>query len=71
MRLSDDERTVLRYTQSLKSSYAGIKNYRFSESNRETGITLERWDAAKKNLIAGKFLNAVGAITDKGRNIKL
>lgn len=66
--LSEDEQTVLVATRSLKSSYGGIKNYRFHEARDRTGITLPRWDAAKAALIEKKFLNGAGAITTTGRN---
>lgn len=66
--LSRDERIVLAATAGLKSSYAGVKDYRFAESTRETGITRDRWDVAKSSCIGRKFLNAAGAITTEGRN---
>lgn len=67
--LTDDEKTVLIATRCLKSSYAGIPNYRFREAARSRGITLERWEAAKASLIEKKFLNKAGAITVEGRNV--
>ena len=66
--LAEDERTVLSYTRSYKSSYAGIKNYRFVEACNRTGITEERWENAKTSLIARKLLNKRGAITASGKN---
>jgi hypothetical protein len=66
--LTTDERIVLAATAGLKSSYGGIKNFRFSEANQDTGITAERWDAAKSACIARKLLNSAGAITVEGRN---
>jgi hypothetical protein len=66
--LSPDERIVLRNSCAYKSSYAGISNYRFYEAHRTTGITLERWNAAKENLIAKRLLNKAGAVTIEGRN---
>lgn len=66
--LSDDEKTVLAATAGLKSSYGGIPNFRFHEASRSTGITLERWDAAKASCISKGFLNKAGAITTQGRN---
>jgi hypothetical protein len=66
--LTEDERIVLTATRSLKSSYAGIKEYRFHEARRRRGITRDRWDAAKASLIGKRFLNAAGAITTNGRN---
>jgi hypothetical protein len=62
------EKTVLIFTKSLKSSYAGIKNYRYHEAHRESGITLAEWEAAKVSLIIKGFLNKAGAITVDGRN---
>jgi hypothetical protein len=65
--LTIDEQIVLVATRSLKSSYAGISNYRFHEA-RSTGITLERWDAAIASLITKKYLDKRKAITNEGRN---
>ncbi len=62
------EKVVLCATRSYKSSYAGIKDYRFREALQETGITREEWEKAKENLIQNGLLNKAGAITDKGRN---
>jgi len=66
--LSGDEKTVLEFTSGLKSSYAGISNYRFHEARARRGITLERWNEAKASLIQKKLLNKAGAITPDGRN---
>lgn len=62
------EKVVLSATRSLKSSYAGIPDYRFRQALKETGITKVEWDEAKAKLIVGGFLNKAGAITDKGKN---
>ena len=62
--LTSDETRVLECTRSLKSSYAGIKNYRFHQS----GLTREAWDAASNSLKSRKLLNKAGAITTAGRN---
>ena len=66
--LSENEKMVLKYTRSLKSSYAGISNYRFHEASRETGITLSVWEQTKASLIVKGLLNKAGAITESGRN---
>jgi hypothetical protein len=68
--LSEDEQVVLVATCGLKSSYGGISNYRFHEARRHTGITPERYEAAKRSLIARKFLNKAGAVTPEGRNAR-
>lgn len=62
------ESVVLAATRSLKSSYAGIKNYRFYEAHERTGITETEWDSAKAVCIQKGLLNRAGAITDDGRN---
>lgn len=62
-----DELIVLEATRSLKSSYGGVSDYRFREAHQETGITRERWDAAKVTLIGKAMLNKAGAITAAGR----
>ena len=61
--LSADERVVLDVTCGLKSSY------RLEEAQRR-GLTRARYDAAKATLIAGGYLNAAGAATNKGRNAR-
>lgn len=67
--VTDNEKIVLRYTVWLKPSYNGIKNYRFYEANRITGISLSDWEIAKQSLIEKKLLNKAGAITAAGRNV--
>lgn len=66
--ITNDQRIVLSYTKGLKSSYAGIKNYRLSEAMRETDITPERWELAKAECIQAGYLNKAGAITITGKN---
>lgn len=62
------EKVVLSATRGLKSSYGGIKDYRFREALSQTGITKAEWDAAKESLIQKKMLNKAGAIQNSGRN---
>jgi hypothetical protein len=62
------EKVVLSATRSLKSSYGGVKDYRFQEALRNTGITKQEWDIAKQSLIQKRMLNAAGAITNDGKN---
>lgn len=66
--LSNDEKIVLVYTAQLKSSYAGISNYRFHEAHDDIGITEEQWNAAKNICMDKKLLDKRGAITIEGRN---
>jgi len=66
--LDRDQKIVLAATRSLKSSYGGIKNLRFVQARTETGITQDRWDAAKQHLIDHGYLNRAGALTPKGKN---
>jgi hypothetical protein len=66
--LTDDERTVLHYTASLKSCYAGDSNYRMHEAMRATKITQERWNAACVSCQSKGLLNKARAITQEGRN---
>jgi hypothetical protein len=68
--LSLDCQIVLTATAMLKSSYAGVSNYRFVESRRNLEITAERWENAKSFLINNGYLNKAGAITDNGRNAR-
>lgn len=67
-KLERDHVIVLVATRSLKASYGGVKNLRFTEARRYTGITSERWDRAKAELIDRKLLNKAGAITNNRRN---
>lgn len=67
--LSQEEKVVLVATRSLKPCYAGDSNVRFHEARRWTGITQEQWDVAKASCTAKGYLNKVGAITIKGRNV--
>lgn len=66
--LTQAQRIVLCATRGLKSSYAGIKDYRFHEAHGRTGITREAWDTAKAECIGKGLLNRAGAISDEGRN---
>lgn len=67
--LTLDEKIVLYATRSCKSSYNGIKDYRFyCATHQNNGITWDRWIAAKASLIERKLLNKAGAITVDGRN---
>ena len=63
-----NEKIVLIYTATLKSSYGRSKSYRFHSANKEQGISLQEWNKAKTDLIAKGFLNKVGAITSTGKN---
>lgn len=62
------EKVVLCATRSYKSSYAGIKNYRFVEARNYTSITRDEWHEAVQSLMDKKFLAKNKAITPKGRN---
>lgn len=66
--LTNDEIMVLRSTSMYKSSYMGIKNYRFYEAKRQFGISKAIWEEAKMNLIDLGFLTKRGALTVKGKN---
>lgn len=66
--LSIPELIVLVATRSLKSSYMGIRDYRFHRAKEVTGITRECWDCTKAELIEKGYLNKAGAITMKGKN---
>ena len=66
--INEYEKIVLEHTRSLKSSYGGIKNYRFYEANRKTNITLENWNNAIETCITKGLLAKNKAITPKGYN---
>lgn len=66
--LTPGEKIVLYATRHLKSSYGGIKNFRFHEANKATDISIAYWDHSKATLIDKGMLNKSGAITIEGRN---
>ena len=66
--VTDDERIVLTYTARLKNTYGGETNIRYRNAKRDTGISPERWNAAKSQLIGKGLLRKNGAITPQGRN---
>ena len=68
--LTEDEEIVLVAICSLKSSSSATPNLRFVEAKRYTGITAERYEAARASLIAKKLLNKAGAVTPEGRNAR-
>ena len=60
------EIVVLVATRTLKNSYGGRKNIRFTQSNYYTKITAVEWEAAKAQCQAKGWLNHAGAITEAG-----
>lgn len=70
VKLDQDVKIVLFYTRHLKSSYAGISNYRLHQALEHGTITEERWNSAKSKAIELGLLNKAGAITASGRNIE-
>lgn len=66
--LTLEQKIVLTFTRGLKSSYAGISDYRFHEAHERTGISRQKWDDAKAQCIAQGLLNKAGAITADGKN---
>ena len=64
--LTDNERILLECTKGLKSSYAGIKDYRYHEAKRK-GFNGDI-DKVRASLREKGLLNKRNAITDKGRN---
>lgn len=67
--LTDHEKIVLIASNSLKSSYAGIKNYRLYSASVQTGITSSEYENAKQSLIKKSLLNKAGAVTITGKNL--
>ncbi len=61
-------KAILYATRSYKSSYAGIKDYRFDEVGRAFEIAKGDWIKAKGELMETRHLTKRGAITTKGRN---
>lgn len=66
--LTQFEKIVLVATRGLKSSYNGIKDYRYQESHIQTGITHDEWCDAVMALMNRGLLSRAGAITPKGMN---
>lgn len=67
--VSEKEKIVLSLARGLKSSYAGISDYRCYEAVRRFNLTKEEYYEVKKQLIGKGFLNKNGAINVKGRNV--
>ena len=65
----EDEKIVLLFTGSLKNTYGGRSNVRYTEAHSRYGITADRWTAAQEALKARKLLRANGSITPAGRNV--
>lgn len=66
--LSADEQIVLRYTARYAASYGGNVRYRRSKAFKDTGMTDERWDAARKSLWKRGLLTRQYGLTPAGRN---
>lgn len=66
--LTQCEKIVLVATRGLKSSYNGVKDYRYCEAHIQTGIFKDEWDEARASLINRGLLDTRGAITPKGCN---
>jgi len=64
LELTPNEITVLKATQSFKSSYGGNSHYRQTES----GLPMAIWTATVEILKGKHLLRANGAITPEGRN---
>lgn len=66
--VSDCERIVLYATRCYKSSYGGVRDYRYHQAVRATGITRAQWDDAIASLQSIGMLRKNKSITPKGRN---
>jgi hypothetical protein len=64
--LSENEKIVLKATRTYKSSYAGIKNYRYDQVKHL--ITLSDWVATQQLLQEKGYLDKRNALTIKGKN---
>lgn len=67
--VTEDEKIVLLFTSTLKNSYGGKSNIRFTEATDRYGISQDAWTAAQDSLKARKLLNKAGSITPDGRNV--
>ena len=67
--VTEDEKIVLLFTGSLKNTYGGRSNVRYTEAHSRYGITADRWTAAQEALKVRKLLRANGSITPAGRNV--
>jgi hypothetical protein len=66
--VTETEALVLVATATLKNSYGGETDIRFTRVNRECVTTRESWAVAVSTLKARKLLTRQGAITPEGRN---
>ena len=67
--VTDHEKIVLEFTGSLKNTYGGRTNIRFTEAAHRYEISQEEWTAAQESLKTSKHLNKAGSITVTGRNV--
>jgi hypothetical protein len=65
---TENEKLVLKYTQSLKNTYGGETNIRFTEAQKNHNISKENWEVAKASCIKKGWLTKAGAITNDGKN---
>jgi len=63
------EAAVLLATRSLRNTYAGKKNIRYTEASEVIDITPAEWEAAKSSLIEQGLLQRNGVITKAGTNV--
>lgn len=66
--LTRNHEIVLSATRSLKNSYGGKNDCRFTESQSYTGITKNEWIQAQKELLEMGMLAKNLSITNDGRN---
>lgn len=67
--ISFNELIVLCATKTLKNTYGGRTNIRFTEANYKFKISNAEWAEAVQLLITKGMLNKAGAITNSGRNV--
>ena len=65
------QKAILLGARMYKSSYGGIKDYRYHEIGGRFNITKQLWADTKADLIKTGHLNKRGAITTKGLNAVL
>lgn len=66
--LTQDEQIVLRYTHRYRASYGGDYRHRQTRARLDTGMSMDRWNAAREKLQKKGLLNYRFSITPAGRN---
>jgi hypothetical protein len=67
--LPQNQMIVFLATVGMKNTYMGKKNLRYLHAWAETGLTIDEWKKAKKELVASKLLRSNGALAPAAKKM--